>query len=302
MRLERLGHVFSAQDGPDWMVSHAAYPTPVLLGDGRLRIFFNARDASNRGQVGWLDVDPADPTRVVAVSQQPSLMPGALGSFDDRGISLGSILSTKDGLRLYYLGWNKSADVPFRNAIGMALASDGIGTRFERVFAGPILDRSRHDPFTLSYPFVEAPEQGGCWRMLYGTSRNGGIREEAMNHVITEAVSDDGIDWRPSGLDTIALQSGEYGLSRPWIFTREGNRFAVVSIRNAAYSLGLVAWDPARAVWIRQHDQLLGPDFEAWEGGAPCYGATVDVGGRQLMFYCGTGYGQTGFGVAQIRD
>ena len=71
MRWRKLGRVFEATQGPSWMSSHAAYPTPLLIGAGQLRVFFCCRDGDNRGSVAWVDVDPVDPLRVLAVSQYP---------------------------------------------------------------------------------------------------------------------------------------------------------------------------------------------------------------------------------------
>lgn len=295
MKLRRLGRVFSSEMGPDWMVSHAAYPTPVLMPDGRIRVLFNARDSLNRGQGAWIDLDPANPLCVVGMCRRPSLAPGETGAFDDRGVSNGSVLATADGLRLYYMGWNKSADAPFRNAIGAALSQD-CGETFERLFQGPLVDRSRFDPFTISYPFVEAGPRGAPLRMFYGTSRAGGAREDEMLHALTEAVSQDGIDWRPTGRDVIPLEAGEYGLSRPWII----GETMLFSIRRAQYTIG-AARRGQDGAWTRISADVLGPG-EGWDGAATCYPAAITAQGRSYMFYCGDGYGKTGFGVALIED
>lgn len=299
MKASRLGRVFGAEMGPSWMTSHAAYPTPVLLEGGRIRVFFNTRDAESRGCVAWVDVSAANPKDVLAVAQEPCLMPGALGCFDDRGVSNGSVHRIAGRLRLYYLGWNKSADVPFRNAIGLAESVDPDGERFRKLHQGPILDRSRFDPFTLSYPFVIS-EPGGRWRMYYGTSRGGGVRESEMRHVITEAVSDDGIDWQPGGEDVIPLEEGEFGLSRPWIVADAAGRNMLFSIRQTRYAIGVSRWDEASKSWLRQSCDLLGASTAPWEDEAQCYPATIMANGSTYLFYCGNGYGRTGFGVALL--
>lgn len=307
LRIERLGRVFGAEDGPDWMVSHAAYPAPVLLAPDHLRVFIVARDGDNRGAVGWIDVDPADPVRVTAVSPEPCLLPGGLGTFSDRGISIGCVLPHEGALWMYYMGWNKSADVPFRNAIGLAVDASGTGERFEPAFEGPLVDRSRFDPFTLSYPFVTPPGPGGGpgdgrWHMLYGTSRGGGTDEDQMHHVLTEAWSEDGIDWQPGGADVVGLAPDEFGLSRPWIVRMDGQEHLFHAIRRKQYSIGHAVRDPEseNGAWQRLNADVLGPGTDAWEDSATCYPALIRAGGRLLMFYNGNGYGRTGLGVAVV--
>jgi hypothetical protein len=321
MRITRLGRVFAAEDGPDWMVSHAAYPVPVRIAADRLRVFFNTRDAMNRGAAAWVDVDAANPRRILRVADTPCLVPGSPGAFDDRGISNGSIAVVGGTPWLYYMGWNKSADVPFRNAIGLAVCdSPGCGPNpmFNRRFEGPLVDRSRHDPFTLSYPFVTPPPIGPIgkggrtaaepWRMIYGTSRGGGTVEADMRHTLTEATSPDGIDWRPTGLDIMPLEAGDYGISRPWLFESGGRRYLMFSIRRQTYSIGLAVQDTPSGPWRRVANDLLGPAPDGpnaagdhdWERGATCYASTIKVADQRYLFYCGREYGRTGFGVATL--
>jgi len=303
MEVTRLGWVFGAENGPDWMVSHAAYPTPIWLNDRHLRVFFVARDGGSRGSVGWVDLDPQDPTRVINVSETPALQPGVVGTFYDRGISLGSIHRQSDGsLRMYFLGWNKLADVPFRNSIGLAICKSGRGNQFEVVFDGPLVDRSRHDPFNLSYPYVMQPSfEGSKWHMFYGSSRGAHTDELNMQHALTEAWSPDGIDWVPAGKDVILRENGEYGLSRPWVFEVGGFRHMVYSIRRAEYALGWSIWDPLACSWHRKSADILGLGA-GWDSDATCYPAVIQMGNRTLLFYNGNGYGRTGFGVAEMKD
>ncbi len=299
--MKRIGRVFAPEQGPSWMVSHAAYPVPILLSNDRLRIFFNTRDAENRGCLAWVDIDPSNPLRILDVATEPGLRPGSLGAFDDRGISNGSLHRVGDELWLYYMGWNKAADVPFRNAIGLAVSRDADGRSFERRFVGPLIDRSRFDPFTISYPFVIPGGARDPWRMFYGSSRAGGDREETMLHSITEATSPDGLDWRASGHDSVGLEPGEFGLSRPWRFERGGETYLLFSIRRSQYTIGLARLEPESGQWRRISNDVLGPSREDWDKDATCYASVISVGEVRYMFYCGNGYGRTGFGLAMIE-
>ncbi len=302
MRTRRLGRIFSAEQGPSWMVSHAAYPTPLLIAPDQLRIYFNTRDADNRGYLAWIDVDPADPLLVRDISSEPSLGPGPIGTFDHRGISNGSFHQVGSELWLYYMGWNKAVDTPFHNSIGLAVCRNRQDAVFERRFNGPLLERSRFDPYTLSYPFVVGPSTGSIWQMYYGTSRAAGNFNDNFMHVIAEATSADGIDWRPMGQDVISLGSGELGLSRPWLIETKSGRVMLYSVRRAQYTIGAALFDENEGGWHRTTDDLLGPSTEDWDREASCYAAVIDVADTRLMFYCGNGYGRTGFGLAMIED
>lgn len=302
MKVRRLGRVWSADDGPAWMASHAAYPTPVAISSERIRVFFNTRDGEGRGQLAWVDVDARDPRRVLDVCDAPGLPLADTGTFDDRGISNGSVHRIDGRLWLYYMGWNKAADVPFRNAIGLAVSEDSDGNAFRRRFEGPLIDRSRFDAFTLSYPFVVPGQQGQPWRMYYGTSRAGGVDESKMEHVLTDAVSSDGEDWRPTGRDLIGLEPGDYGLSRPWLATLSGVSSMLYSIRRQRYTIGLSQLDEASGEWRRVDSDVMGPGADDWETEASCYPAVIDVPAGRFLFYCGNGYGRTGFGVAVLED
>ncbi len=303
MQALRLGKLFSAEDGPDWMHSHATYPTPLILEDGTLRLFLVSRGADNLGRVGWIDLDPTDLSNVLQISDRAALEPGALGAFDDRGIAIGSVHRIGRELWLYYMGWNKAADVPFRNAIGLAISRDGRGDCFERVSEGPILDRNRFDPFTLSYPFVVPPVRAGDdWLMYYGTNRAGGDREETMQHELTFARSRDGIDWGPSGETVIGLKPGEFGISRPWLLTQEAQELLFFSIRRSQYAIGVATRSAVGQPWQRLTSDLLGSSADTWDNAANCYPAAITLAGRHFLFYSGNQYGKTGLGVASLTD
>ena len=63
--------------------------------------------------------------RVLDVSSVPVLSPGELGCFDDSGAILSWITPNGKNRHMYYVGWNRGVTVPFRNALGLAISSDG---------------------------------------------------------------------------------------------------------------------------------------------------------------------------------
>src|SRR3546814_5605472 len=75
-----------------WMQSHAMIPTLDMLGDGLLRVYFSGRNERNVSHIGWAEIDLARPTEIQDYSREPVLLPGALGCFDDNGVTPSSVV------------------------------------------------------------------------------------------------------------------------------------------------------------------------------------------------------------------
>ena len=89
MLWKKRGHIFTP-DPAGWMHSYAQVPTPLVLPD-RLRVFVGCRPRQEEGampvsQIGYVDLDRADPGRVIGVSEGPVLTLGDLGTFDEFGL------------------------------------------------------------------------------------------------------------------------------------------------------------------------------------------------------------------------
>lgn len=295
MRADTIGRVLAPDMFQTWMASHAAYPTPFRLDDRTIRIFFVSRDIDQRGHVGWCDVSATNPTQVMAISQAPVFGPGEPGAFDDSGIAIGNVVRREDGLYLYYMGWSRSVAVPFHNSIGLAVSRDGRGEKFERLFPGPILSRSRVDPFTLSYPFV-MPRKSG-WEMIYGTHHS--ATYNPMHHVFSVAESHDGVDWRPTGRNVLSPYPAESALTRPWVFARTAKQGRVLLYTScgATYRVCMAAEGPDGR-WARLHESIVSPTREAWADKDVCFAGQIEMAGGDYIFFNGNEYGSTGFGVA----
>src|SRR5437660_8029601 len=88
----KLGRVFAPESQGGWIHSHAALPT-VLQRDGELfDVYFSARDEQARSQIGRFTLDVQCPAAPLYVSTAPLLAPGALGAFDDSGVTPASIV------------------------------------------------------------------------------------------------------------------------------------------------------------------------------------------------------------------
>ncbi|MEI7445779.1 MAG: hypothetical protein WCK28_12885 [Burkholderiales bacterium] len=298
MRWVKLGRVYCPDAVAPWMVSHAANPVAVRVDGDLHRIYFSTRDADNRSSIAWVEVDLRAPTRVERVCEAPALGPGELGTFDDSGCSIGSVLVEDGRWRVWYMGWNLGRTVPWRNAIGLATSDDG--RRFERVSPAPIMDRSAEDPFTLSYPWVLHEADG--YRMWYGSNLSWQREHGDLDHMLKAARSEDGVHWVRDGRVVIpSAPTGDRAFSRPCV-VRDADRWRMwYSCRGPRYRIGHADSTDGEH-WTRRDDEV-GIDVTPgdWDGVETAYPTVFDHAGHRYLLYCGNGYGRTGFGIAVLE-
>lgn len=302
MRWKKLGHLFQPDGSLPWMRSHAANPFGVRLDGSRMRIFFTCRDAEQRSHIGSIVADLDRDFALSDLSTEPVLAPGLPGTFDDSGCAVGFVVPVDGRLRLYYLGWNLKVTVPWLNTIGLAIEDPATG-RFERWSPAPMMDRHRHDPYTISYPSLL--HEGDRWRMWYGSNLQWGKAPETMQHVIKYAESRDGLHWEREGRIVVPLQhENEYALSKPFVL-RDADCYRMwYSYRGrgaiSTYRIGY-AESPDGLQWSRRDDEAgIDVSAEGWDSEMACYPFVFDHGGRRYMLYNGNGYGRSGFGIAVL--
>ncbi|MBC7488706.1 MAG: hypothetical protein H7240_00375, partial [Glaciimonas sp.] len=160
MQWKKLGVVWQPSGDLWWSRKYASCPTPLFLKDGSLRLYVQCRDAHGVGRIGYVDVDPENPLRVLQVSQQPVLDVGAPGAFDDNGVFQTSVVQTEDGsLFMYYVGFGLGHNIRYRLLTGLAVSTDG-GNTFQKLKTTPILERSATEMHFRCGPFVW-PATGG---------------------------------------------------------------------------------------------------------------------------------------------
>jgi hypothetical protein len=296
MKWRKLGRIFAPTGEQPWMRSHASNPTPDIVGDGLLRVYFSCRDEQQRSSIAFVEVQMEPPFSVQRVSPEPAITPGARGVFDDSGASIGCITAANDQKYLYYVGWNLSVTVPWRNSVGMAIYQPATDC-WLKIGRAPVLDRSEIDPLSLSYPCVLHSE--GAFRMWYGSNLSWGEKRGDLEHVIKYAESTDGRSWRRDGTVAINFKDGsEYAIARPWVIRDPDCYRMWYSCRGGSYRIGY-AESRDGISWERK-DELAGIDVsaEGWDAEMVCYASVFDFKGLRYMLYNGNGYGQTGFGLA----
>jgi len=296
MKWRKLGHVYAPSGTKSWARHYAANPVAELVEGDLYRIYFSTRNDKNQSSISYVLIDFSNPTRVIEVAEEPVLMPGEIGMPDDSGVSIGCILPVERKRYLYYMGWNLSVTVPWRNAIGLAISEEGKNV-FQRYSRFPIINLDETDPYTISYPWVMIED--GLYRMWYGSNLKWGPQKKDMLHVIKYAESKDGIVWhRP---DIICIDSKgpeDYAICKPCVL-KDGDTYKMwYSHRGLTYRIGYAeSKDGVR--WDRL-DNLAGIDVsqDGWDSEMIEYPFVFDHRGKRYLLYAGNGFGKTGFGVA----
>lgn len=280
------------------MYSHASNPVAEHIGAHLFRVYFSCRDKENRSAVAWVDLDLHSSPMITRVADEPLIIPGERGLFDDSGTTVCCLLTHQSARYLYYLGWNLSITVPFRNSIGLAIAEEGSPV-FRKFSRAPILDRSELDPFTLSYPWVL--RDGQTWKMWYGSTLFWGPGQADMTHSVKYAESRDGIHWERTGIVCLDFKDGsEYAVSRPCVIKEDGIYKMWYSYRGQSYRIGYA--ESADGIRWDRKDDLVGLDVSAsgWDSEMIEYPFVFDDEGSRYMLYNGNGYGRSGFGLAVL--
>jgi predicted GH43/DUF377 family glycosyl hydrolase len=303
MKWIKRGRIFDPSRGLGWL-THAQGPT-VLVRDECLRIYFASRPEPNLSLPAYIDVDIDEPKTVVAVCEGPLLALGERGSFDEFGLIPCEVIENKGEIWLYYTGWSRGTTVSYTLSIGLAVSRDG-GKTFKKAFAGPVLDRTKHEPFMTMAPFIRREAQR--WHMWYASGI--GFYETQGKHepryIIKYATSTNGVDWQQPNLTCIVPRIELESNTRPtvikigdvyhmWFAYRGAEDFR--GGRNSyrigyATSRDLLKWernDEAAGITVSQ---------EGWDSEIVTYPYVARVKDRWLMFYNGNGFGATGFGYA----
>lgn len=308
MRWKKLGRIFDPQEHRPWAGSHAQVPTVRVL-DDRLRIFYADRTPNNKSFATWIDVDRADPARMLGARRGSVMEYGSAGAFDDEGIMPGDTVERDGGLWMYYTGWNQGVTVPYRNSIGLAVSDDG-GSSFRRMFDGPIVDRNAREPLMAVTPILLHDE--GCWKMWYVSGTRWVPIGEKLEpvYVIKYAESDDGIEWRRSGATCVPQRHDLEAHAHPsvirdaqgyhmWFCYRDSTEFRDGA---GAYRIGY-AFSRDGLQWDRRDDEGgLGASDSGWDSTMTCYPYVVRYDGATHMFYNGNGFGRSGIGHAVLEE
>jgi hypothetical protein len=304
----KKGLIFNVDGRYPWGQTHAQVPSPDVLPNDRIRIYYSTRDKLNRSLTSFIEVNALNPQEVLYLHDKPILDFGNLGCFDDCGVMPSCVVNHDGKKYLYYCGWNTSTTVRYRNSIGLAISEDG-GITFRRAFEGPILDRNKDEPHLVVTPHVIVED--GIWRMWYCGCTEwkvvNGITEP--QYLIKYAESKDGINWERENRILIPYKYESEAIGRPVVVHENGIYkmwYSYRSIENyrtnkyQSYHTGY-AESTDNVIWERKDEQAgLKLSEAGWDSEMTAYAYIIDYKDKRYMIYNGNGFGRAGFGYALI--
>lgn len=315
-----MGRIFNPTvvERPYWGVEFALAPSTLILED-RVRVFFSCRSRrdENQEQVSYssyIDLDINDLTKVIGMSNKPIAPLGELGTFDEFGMVMTSVMKWQEVVYAYYIGWSRMRSVPYATSIGM-LRSFNLGEDFERIGkGGPVITSSINSPMREhACPIVRRfKDMFYMWHMA-GIKW---IKDEETGKIepqyqITYSVSEDAINWRPKDDFIIEPLTDDECQTTPNVFFKDGLYHMFFSYRraldfrqnvNRSYRIGY-AYSEDLVNWIR-NDEMAGISISevGWDSEMICYPHIFELKGQWIMLYNGNNFGKEGFGYAILEN
>lgn len=303
----KQGRIFHLEPNP-CRTTHAQVPTPWVMPDGNIRVYYACRDTHNCSYPAYFDLSK-DLKTVLKVYETSVMERSKPGMFDADGCMPSCVIENNGELWMYYIGWSELKNTArYQNEIGIAVSKDG-GEMFQRMFRGSIMGRSPTEPGLAVMPFVMKDksifkmwyQSGTGWHLIDG--------KYEPTYVIKYAESDDGIEWKRFLEQCVKSNHPMEAFSRPCVTKELGGYSMTYCYRDSldyrggkgSYRIGF-ADSSSWGDFIRT-DKVNGykPEGE-WDAEMQAYPYFIELDGRRVMFYNGNRFGQTGIGVSIWED
>lgn len=303
-RWEKAGLIYKPHNEASWWVSNAMAPTAILLNENIIRVFLGCWDKDGISRIGYIDLNAANPSEIVKISNEFVLDIGHPGCFDDNGVFPGHAYKYNNIIYLYYTGFQKLDKIPFSNFGGLAISIDG-GETFSRVSKAPVMDRADEGLFTRAGTSVIC--ENGVFKSCYsaGSSWQNVANKVRPVYEVYYIESENGIDFKNKGNCIINCDFNlEHGLGRPQI-TKLNNAYYVFYTRRMLdfkYFIG-VAKSTDLVSWVRIDNWFNNIRFgkqNEFDSEMIYFPSVIDTGNNIYLFYSGNGYGKDGLGYLKI--
>jgi predicted GH43/DUF377 family glycosyl hydrolase len=303
MRWEKKGLVYGPRGDSWWAQAWALQPTPLVRPEGTIRVFAGLRTLEGISRVGFVDLDAADPSRVLRVSKEPALDVGRPGAFDENGVVPCAVVERDGRLYLYYAGYQLGQKVKFYVFGGLAISDDG-GVSFRRHSEAPICDRRDGELFFRVIHSIMF--EGGRWRVWYGggDTYEGEGGKQLPSYNIRYAESPDGLRLADEWRVCIDTERDEYRVGRPYV-VRDGGLYRMFFSAGTEMTGYRLAYAESRdgINWERRDSEVgITVSSEGWDSQMQAYPAIVRHDERTYLFYNGNEYGREGFGYAELES
>ena len=262
-------------------------------------------DRAGISRIGYVDVSAADPSRILAISQQPVLDLGRPGTFDDNGVFPASAYRIGDRVFLYYTGFQLVDKIRYTMFGGLAIG-DAEGESFRRVSEAPVMDRADEGLFFRGGPsilpvdgaYLAAYSAGSAWE---DPGEGGKARPTYRLFVST---SPDAISFPDKGAPVLSYAEGvEHALGRPQII-HDGESYRMLfAVRTLDLNYVIGYAESADGTTWRRRDAALDLPHGAsgaWDSNCLYYPFFLQAGPHNYIFHTGNDFTRTGFGFAEF--
>jgi hypothetical protein len=285
-------------------------PTPVIM-DEVIRVFYTGRNHKGESLISFVDFDINDPTRIIHIYDKPIMDIGGIGMYDDCGTICTCAIKENKQIFLYYTAYSISYKVPYKNSIGLAVSDDG-GYTFKRMFDGPIMDRSKHEPYFVISPWVIKHQNK--WHMWYASATSWIMvddKPESLYH-IKYAHSNDGIEWMRNNVSCIIPLRPTEANARPTVIVENGKFKMWFTYRGShdfrdgpeSYRIGYAEANLNEpGIWIRKDlEPGLDNNVVDVDNLMQAYPGIIVINNKKLLYYNGNGFGSNGFCLAVCNE
>lgn len=98
MKWTQKGLIYFPQGKHSFDVTHCHKPTPLLFDESTVRVYFGTRDIQGRTRTTFIDLELDNLSNIKYIHDRPVLDLGKIGTFDDCGVNVSSLVWYNDAL------------------------------------------------------------------------------------------------------------------------------------------------------------------------------------------------------------